>query len=200
MVMKRIDCCGLTCPKPVLAVKDLIASQPYDTVQVCVDNEAAKQNVSRFLQSQGWDVKAECEGEGRFVVTGSPGACVLETAVAEERVPDSQRIMIIIPTDLFGHGDDELGRALMKNFVNTLKEMEGDLWRIVLVNNGVRLAVKGSEHVEELKRLAASGVSILVCGTCLQFFGLLEKKVVGETTNMLDIVTSCQFATKVIRI
>jgi selenium metabolism protein YedF len=200
MAMKRIDCCGLTCPKPVLAVKDVIESQPDETVQVCVDNEAAKENVSRFLQTQGWDITAESEGDGRFVVTGSPGACVLENAVAEKGVPDSQRIMIIIASDLFGQGDDKLGRALMKSFVGTLKEMEGDLWRIVLVNNGVKLAVEGSEHAEALKRLAACGVSILVCGACLQFFDLLEKKVVGETTNMLDIVTSCQFATKVIRI
>jgi hypothetical protein len=45
-----------------------------------------------------------------------------------------------------------------------------------------------------------SGVSILVCGTCLDFFNLLEKKAVGVTTNMLDVVTSLQFADKVIRV
>jgi len=41
-------------------------------------------------------------------------------------------------------------------------------------------------------------VEVLVCGTCLGHFGLLEKKKVGETTNMLDIVTSMQLADKVI--
>jgi hypothetical protein len=38
----------------------------------------------------------------------------------------------------------------------------------------------------------------LVCGTCLNYYGLLEQKKVGETTNMLDIVTSLQVADKVI--
>jgi hypothetical protein len=34
----------------------------------------------------------------------------------------------------------------------------------------------------------------------LNHFGLLEKKQVGETTNMLDIVTALQLADKVISI
>jgi len=42
------------------------------------------------------------------------------------------------------------------------------------------------------------GVMVLVCGTCLQHFQVLEQKQVGETTNMLDIVTHMQLAGKVI--
>jgi hypothetical protein len=38
----------------------------------------------------------------------------------------------------------------------------------------------------------------MVCGTCLNHFQLLEQKQVGETTNMLDIVTAMQLADKVI--
>jgi len=51
-----------------------------------------------------------------------------------------------------------------------------------------------------LRALSASGVSILVCGTCLDFFGLLQQKVLGDTTNMLDVVTSLALADKVIQI
>jgi sulfur relay (sulfurtransferase) complex TusBCD TusD component (DsrE family) len=68
-----------------------------------------------------------------------------------------------------------------------------------MVNGGVKLAVKDSPVIEELKKLEASGVSILVCGTCLDFFGILDAKAVGQTTNMLDVVTSMQLATKVLR-
>ena len=49
------------------------------------------------------------------------------------------------------------------------------------------------------KKLEAAGVSILVCGTCLEYYGLLDSRQVGETTNMLDIVTSLDLADKVIR-
>ena len=72
--------------------------------------------------------------------------------------------------------------------------------RIVMVNAAVRLAVDGSPHLETLRALEDAGVSILVCGTCLEFFGLLDKRAVGQTTNMLDVVTSLQLASKVIDI
>ncbi len=80
------------------------------------------------------------------------------------------------------------------------KEMGPDLWRLVFVNNGVKLTVQGSELLSELKQLQDSGLQILVCGTCLTHFDPLEHKQVGETTNMLDIVTAMQLADKVINI
>jgi hypothetical protein len=43
-------------------------------------------------------------------------------------------------------------------------------------------------------------VSILVCGTCLEFFGLMGEKALGQVTNMLDVVTSQDVADKVITI
>jgi selenium metabolism protein YedF len=86
----------------------------------------------------------------------------------------------------------------MLNFLRTLKEMEGSLWRLVFVNNGVKLTVEEAEALSVLQELESNKVSILVCGTCLNHFGLLEKKKVGETTNMLDIVTSLDVADKVI--
>jgi CheY-specific phosphatase CheX len=78
--------------------------------------------------------------------------------------------------------------------------MGDELWRLVFVNNGVKLTTDGSEVLEELKDYAKEGLSILVCGTCLNHFNLLDKKQVGETTNMLDIVTAMQLANKVISI
>jgi intracellular sulfur oxidation DsrE/DsrF family protein len=49
-----------------------------------------------------------------------------------------------------------------------------------------------------LQELEQEGVMVLVCGTCLNHFQVLEQKKVGETTNMLDIVTHMQLADKVI--
>jgi len=54
--------------------------------------------------------------------------------------------------------------------------------------------------LEDLKAYEAAGLKILVCGTCLDHFKLLEKKRVGETTNMLDIVTAMQLADQVINL
>ena len=108
--------------------------------------------------------------------------------------------MVMCTTDRMGFGDDELGLKLMVNFIRTLKEMGPDLWRLVLVNNGVKLAIEGSAVLSELQAYEKEGITILVCGTCLEHFKLLERKQVGITTNMLDIVTAMQLADKVISI
>jgi sulfur relay (sulfurtransferase) complex TusBCD TusD component (DsrE family) len=52
--------------------------------------------------------------------------------------------------------------------------------------------------VNALRELEKQGVSILVCGTCLEFYGITDNNGAGEVTNMLDIVTSMEVAEKVI--
>jgi len=108
--------------------------------------------------------------------------------------------MVMVATDRMGYGDDDLGTRLLVNFLKTLKEMGEELWRLVFVNNGVKLTIEGAEVLPVLRELREDGVCILVCGTCLSHFNLIEKKEVGETTNMLDIVTAMQLADKVINI
>lgn len=195
--MKQIDCRGLACPKPVLETKAFIEVNPSEIFEVIVDNSVAVQNVTRFLASQHWTTTVT-EKDGIFLITAAPPTC--ELVFNEERPDSDLRILIFVPSDRLGSGDDELGKKLMKSFISTLKEIGKELWRIVFVNGGVRLTVGESPCLEDLKALEAAGVSILVCGTCLQHFGLVEKKQVGETTNMLDIVTSLQMASKVIRV
>ncbi|MHB8067877.1 MAG: sulfurtransferase-like selenium metabolism protein YedF [Desulfobaccales bacterium] len=110
----------------------------------------------------------------------------------------NRKTLVLLATDRLGRGDEELGRKIVLNFLKTVKEMGGELWRLVLLNGGVKLAVEGSEVLPQLQKLAREGVSIHVCGSCLETFGLLEKKQVGDSANMMDVVTSMQVADKVI--
>ncbi len=199
--MKQIDARKLSCPAPVLATKEAVESEHPEIIQVLVDNDAARQNVARFLESRSYQIVVQPDGPD-FRVTGtSDGKAVPEDKTAK-KVEDSeaQKIMVMIATDRIGFGDDELGIKLMISFVKTLKEMGPELWRLVFVNNGVKLTITDAAVLEDLKLLADSGVHILVCGTCLMHFDVLEEKQVGETTNMLDIVTAMQLADKVINI
>ena len=196
----EIDCRGLACPGPVIQAKELIEQEHPETLTITVDNEAAKQNVTRFLESRKYVVSVAKDG-GDFHITGGLGE-ISALTVPEEEIAgrEKKKIMVMIATDRMGHGDDELGIKLMVSFLKTLKEMGEDLWRLVFVNNGVKMTVAGSEVLPVLQDLEKEGVYILVCGTCLTHFDLLEKKIVGETTNMLDIVTAMQLADKVINI
>ena len=198
--MKEIDARGLACPAPVLQTKALLQGDRCGSVRVIIDNAAAQQNVQRFLASQNFQTTLERNGSD-YVVTGT---CTTTPAVQPLPAPapagDAKKIMVMCASDRIGYGDDTLGMKLMVNFLRTLKEMGEELWRLVFVNNGVKLTVEGAEVLEDLKAYAAEGRVILVCGTCLEHFNLLEKKQVGETTNMLDIVTAMQLADKVINI
>lgn len=194
--MQEIDARGLACPAPVLKTKTALEAGTLNAITVLVDNPAAHQNVLRFLQSQGFAAKTE-QRDNVFRVIGSR---VSAPAGRPASGPKSEHgsIMIICATDRMGFGDDELGRKLMVSFVSTLKEMGDDLWRLVFVNNGVKLTIDGSAVLDDLKAYETAGLKIMVCGTCLDHFHLLDKKQVGETTNMLDIVTAMQLADKVI--
>lgn len=197
MAEKRLDCRGLSCPNPVIKTKELIEQGDVRQLTVLVDNPAAQENVSRFLQRAGFQVTVEGRGDS-FAVSGSrAGGDPCQVLVPEaEGAP--RKILVLMGSNTLGRGDDFLGSKLIANFIATLKEMGPELWCVVLVNAGVKLAVAGSEVMAGLQYLEQSGVRLLVCGTCLNHFKLMEAKQVGETTNMLDIVTAMQLADKVI--
>lgn len=196
----ELDCRGLACPAPVLQTKKTIDTQRPSRIVVTVDNEAAKENVSRFLGSQGFEVSTRVEGND-FHVTGTKTEKTdSRSPVAKEQKGERLKIMVMLATDRMGYGDDVLGKKLMLSFLKTLQEMGDELWRLVFVNNGVKLTIGTSEALSDLKKLEEQGIHILVCGTCLTHFDILDKKEVGETTNMLDIVTAMQLADKVINI
>jgi len=198
--MKEIDARGLACPAPVLQTRSTLQEEQPGAVKVIVDNAAAQQNVQRFLESQGFQTTLEKKGDD-YLVIGTCGAEQVEsTSTPMKQEAGSGRTLIMCSTDRMGFGDDELGRKLLVNFLRTAKEMGPDLWRLVFVNNGVKLTVEGSEVLDDLRAYEKEGLRIMVCGTCLNHFDLLEKKQVGETTNMLDIVTAMQLADKVINI
>ena len=198
--MREIDARGLACPAPVLQAKAAIEKENINNLRVLVDNEAAKENVCRFLKTRGFQITVETTGAD-CAITGACDACAeAEAGPVEIKDPGATKIMVLIATDRMGYGDDALGKQLLINFIKTLNEMGRELWRLVFVNNGIKLTVDGSEILSVLKGYEAEGLHILVCGACLGHFNLLDKKQVGETTNMLDIVTAMQLADKVISI
>ncbi|MBR4741364.1 MAG: sulfurtransferase-like selenium metabolism protein YedF [Desulfovibrio sp.] len=197
--MNLLDCRGLNCPEPVLRSKKLLTETHPTEIEILVDNLAAKENVSKFWTKNGYTVSVKQEQEGcwRIQAKGS-GEVMVESDACEDFTCSTEKTVILITTETLGRGDDMLGTKLMENFLGTLPEI-GSLWRIILVNGGVKLTAKEGNCLTNLQKLAQRGVGIMVCGTCLSHYGLLEKKMVGETTNMLDIVSALNLASKVIR-
>ena len=199
--MEQLDCRGLACPQPVMRSRDAVAGGAQ-ALEVLVDNEPARENLRRFFEGRGFSVAVNQEGPDCWRISATAGAAAAAPQQATEVAPAAEgnsRTLVLITTETIGRGDDELGGKLMGNFLATLPELGPRLWRIVLINGGVKLASCPGPALDALKKMAAEGVSVLVCGTCLAHFGLLEAKAVGDTSNMLDIVTSLDLASKIIR-
>ena len=197
-----LNCKGLACPAPVLKTKEAIERKQPEKITVIVDNPAARENVKRILEKSGYICEIN-ELENEFTVSGilkGEGIEQESCPVCLSDASQTKRFLVLIGTNKLGSGSDELSEKLMINFISTLKEMLPNLWRIVFLNSGVFLTTQDSKVISTLKELEERGVSILVCGTCLNFYGIMDQKEIGETTNMLDIVTSMEIADKVISI
>ncbi|MDR2696093.1 MAG: sulfurtransferase-like selenium metabolism protein YedF [Deltaproteobacteria bacterium] len=192
----ELDLSGLVCPQPVLACRALLEQERVRTLVAYVDNEAASVNVRRFLEQRGFCAAIEKTGE-LWRIAAEEGAVQLDDTRAPQRA--GKKILVFITTETLGRGDKGLGAKLMATFLATLPEMGETLWRVILLNGGVKLAAVPGDALQALHRLEQSGVSVLVCGTCLAHYGLHAQKAVGETSNMLDIVTSLSLADLVIR-
>ena len=98
--------------------------------------------------------------------------------------------ILITSNSIGGRPDEELGRILMKNFLYALARNEERPGAILLMNEAVRLVCPDSSSLDDLRLLSESGVSIKVCGTCLDYFGLTAALAVGEIGTMPESVAT----------
>lgn len=97
---------------------------------------------------------------------------------------------VLILSDRLGRGDEQLGRVLMKNFLYSVARNAEQPNAIMLMNEGVRLACKGSDSLDDLRLAVASGVIVKACGTCLDYLGLMGALAVGEVGAMPESVAA----------
>lgn len=64
--METLDARGLSCPEPVVMMRRALAGKP-DAAEMVVDAPAARENVTRYARSQGYDV-AVTEGDGEWTL------------------------------------------------------------------------------------------------------------------------------------
>ena len=201
---KIIDCRGLACPLPVVNAKK--ASEELtagDMLTILVDNEIAVQNLTRFAEHKGFGVSAEKKDYKEYAVIMNISGVDTEETKAEEVAcaMDSRRkgMLVVLSANVMGTGDTKLGTSLMKAFVFALTKQDQLPDTILCYNTGAYLTCEGADTLEDLKLLESEGVTILTCGTCLDFYGLKEKLAVGSITNMYDIVERMENAAQIIK-
>jgi len=185
-----LDCQGLACPQPVILTKKAIDQRP-GLLTVIVDNVAAKENVTKLATASGYGVSVE-ETNGLYqmrMIAASKVAQNDSVVSGSTKATATDAQVFLIGRNTLGQGSDELGVILMKSFFVSLMEMSPLPRTIMLINSGVFLAVEDSPVLPALKELSQRGVSIMVCGTCLDYFHLKEKLSVGSISNMYSILS-----------
>ena len=56
---KTVDARGLSCPQPALLARQALQKQERGALEIIVDNETARENVTRAARNLGWEVKAD---------------------------------------------------------------------------------------------------------------------------------------------
>lgn len=193
--MKEIDARGLTCPQPVILTRQAMGAGEED-IRVRVDNAVAVENLKRLSDSQGYTAAAEGE-EGDYVLTlKAAGGKPQEGTAASVDTPESGQGLkpgpapwaLFVARDIIGAGDRELGSNLMRMYFYTLTQSDLPPAAVLFMNDGVKLPALDKQIGDHLRTLVDRGTRILVCGTCLNFYGLTEALEVGEVSNMYDIV------------
>ncbi len=204
----KLDERGKQCPLPVIETKKALErSVPGTVIEVMVDNEIAVQNLLKMAEHKGLAHQEEKLAEQKFCVRITAAADHGRIAAEEEEEAEPEQVsagirqglVAAIGASVMGQGDDVLGKVLMKSFIYALSQQDTLPQTVLLFNGGAFLSCEGSESVQDLQAMAAEGVEILTCGTCLNHYGLTEKLAVGSVTNMYDIVERMTRAKSVVR-
>lgn len=201
--MKKIDARGKACPQPVMMTRKAI-DEGENAIEVLVDNQVASGNVKRLVEKMGYAVSIEQDED---IITLHAARNAEEGTVSsasdteqDHKMPEKTQTTVFISNKIMGGDDADLGEVLIKAFLGTLSEMSSPPEYISLMNEGVKLALKGTSTCEHLQELERKGSEILVCGTCTNHFDITEQIGVGVISNMFDITESFLNVDKVISV
>lgn len=204
--MIKVNAIGDACPIPVVKTKNAIRELGGSgVVEVSVDNEIAVQNLLKMAKQKEYEASFEKKSNTEYIVTvnvnggeASEAKPVTKTTVKSDEIKLKETI-VVIDSDKMGDGDEEFSKTLLKGFIYALSSQNIPPAKILFYNTGVRITTEGSASIEDLKVLENAGAKIYSCGACLNNYGLTEKLLVGEVTNMYDIVSYLMEADLVIR-
>lgn len=197
-----LDARKLDCPKPVLETKKVLDKIDSGMVVTIVKGTTAKENMRKFLTTKNYEYTLKenlVEDEYEYTIVKGEYK-EINNNETEDKIVHKATTSILVGSDVFGNGDEELGKILMKSFFFTLSESDDLPKSIAFVNRGVFLTIDSSHILESLKVLVEKGVEIVSCGTCLDYYSLTDRLSIGSISNMYTILEGMQGTSKNIRI
>lgn len=107
---------------------------------------------------------------------------------------------ILVCREGMGEGEPALQLKLLRTYLALLLE-DGRLPEAIgFYTEGVRLVTEASPILDLLVELQTRGVHLIVCRTCLEFYGVTDRVRVGIVGGMGDILAAQLKAARVISI
>jgi intracellular sulfur oxidation DsrE/DsrF family protein len=84
---------------------------------------------------------------------------------------------------------EELGAKMTGSFLRKLCQESEKPDAIIFYGTGVYLLLDGSPVLDALEILAKQGVDLVGCGTCLGFYEVRDRVVVGRASEMKEVIS-----------
>lgn len=197
----RIDARGKNCPIPVIMAKKELDANVQD-VEILVDGQTQVDNLARLGDTLGRPTTAE-PFEDKFLVKFANGDTRIEAEFDVNSCSTANNTYaVFFNTNAIGTNVGELGGNLAKMAIFTLSESDQLPDYMLFMNEGVKLVAGNCEQqiVDNLNSMMEKGTKVLVCGTCLNFYGIKDDLKVGTVSNMYDILGAMQTVGKVIKL
>ena len=187
----QIDVRNLSCPEPIVRTqKALLRVNAHTltlrTYSILGNSPTAKENLTRFLESEGFSFELDILENGEFLFR------LIDRIKKSEPMREGEKIapkMLLVKGDSIGDG--ELGVLLLRNFIKALLQTEILPQKILFIHRGVLLTtendkIDNTEICDVLKQLEKQGVEIYSCSSCLEYFSLAGKLKVGVVGNAVE--------------
>ena len=209
--MKEFDVRDLACPGPVLKLRQLLEAGERE-IRFHVADDLCRSNVTRFAASRGATVEVEDGDDGTFFISiaasdtaRSPAQDDADLLVCdlpeESRAGSGARRPQRRPGHRQHHGRRRrrAGRPAAALVPEDPGPARARARRRHLLQHRRHAVLRGIALVDDLLSLEQSGVEIIACGTCLNFFGLADRLAVGRVTDMLEIASRLAAAGSIVR-
>jgi selenium metabolism protein YedF len=108
-----------------------------------------------------------------------------------------KNVFLVVSSDAMGK-EEKIGKIVIKNFFETIKATKEIPHTIFFLNAGVKLTTVNKKMVSILKEIESMGAEIYSCGTCLEYYNLESKLMVGHRGASTQVVEAFNEFKKVI--
>ncbi|GAG75783.1 unnamed protein product [marine sediment metagenome] len=105
---------------------------------------------------------------------------------------------ILINNKGFVPAPEDLGKEMMGSFLRKLWMSQDKPERIIFYGTGVMLLTEESPILDALDALFKAGVDLIACATCVGYYKLRDKIVIGRISDMQEFVSAIMKSDKVI--